>query len=62
MLNLRKNNFTDSLTSRLAFRTISPLLFVNRHGRSSRFFHLEFDKKAISYGCMSQNAWCRLGV
>ena len=40
---------TDSLTSRLAISTISPL-FVDRFGRSLRVFHLKFDREAIYDG------------
>ncbi len=37
---------TDSLTSRLALSTISPLV-VDLFGRNLWFCHLEFDKEAI---------------
>ncbi len=37
------------LASRLALSTISPM-FVDRFGRSLWFWHLEFDKKAMSDG------------
>ena len=47
---------TDSLFhGRLTFSVISPL-FVDRFGHSLRFFRIEFDKQAISEGCMSKNA------
>ena len=42
---------TESLTGRLAFSAISPLL-VDRFGRSLRSYHLEFDNEAIDDGFM----------
>ena len=49
-----KIDVTDSpLThKRLAFSSITPL-FVDRFGRSLQFYHLQFDKEAISDGFMA---------
>ncbi len=45
-------------TSRLALSAISPL-FVDQFGRSLRFYHLDFDKEAISDGCWRENTQYR---
>ena len=41
---------------RLAFSTIYPL-FVERFGRSLRFYNIEYDKEAISDGRRSVGFW-----
>ncbi len=40
----------------LSFLTISPL-FVDRFGRSLKFWLKEFNKEAISDGCKGAHAW-----
>ncbi len=54
LISYRYIDVTDSLTERLSFLTIS-LLFMMRFGSSLRFCHLEFYKKAISYGFMADS-------
>ncbi len=44
-----------------ALSTIYPL-FVDRFGRFLRFYHLEFDKEAISDGFGSENGRLRCRV
>ena len=53
-LDVTTHSVKPSLAGRLAISALSPL-FVNRFGRSLRFCHLEFNKKAISDSHMSKN-------
>ena len=57
----RYHRLTHSLMSSLASLTIFAL-FVDRFGRSLRFYHQEFDKEAISDCCRIENARYRWEV